>query len=792
MKYSYKWLKELSGTDKSPEELSAMITAHAFEVEELEHVGFANPLVVIGRVAGLEKHPGADRLRVAKVDTGSDEVLTIVCGAPNIAPGQKVAVALEGATLPDNFQIARRAVRGVDSQGMICSRKELGLGNDHEGIWVLADTAKIGALLEDFLGSGDTLLNIKVLPDRAHDCLSHVGMAREIAALEGRELDFDFDGLSLDFETLPKGFSIAMENGEGSRRYIGAHMKGVAVGPSPLWLETRLRNLGVRPINNVVDVTNYVMLEIGQPLHAFDWKKMAGRNEKTITIRRAENNEKITLLDGKEYVLMSEDIIIADTEKPLALAGIMGGIDSSVTEETTEVFFEAAHFDPVAIRRTRQRLGLRTDASDRFEKGLSPILPEKALAHAVEILEHITGATALASQVYADPHQVADIACSLTEIESLLGVTLDREQAMESLRLLGFNIYPQDGSWTVQVPSWRLDVNDAADLAEEIGRMIGYDVIGPVMPLVGLATPPIVTNRGLQRTLTDAFVAQGFIETYNYSFYSNQTMIDARLDRGEHLELANPMNPDQAFLRTSLIPNLLGNARKNLKHFDDCALVEFGKAYIRMSESVTGEFKKMAGIMTSEDAEEVFFRLKGSLSVALETIGIPTEWRVPEDGPVSFWHPTRVAELWANNGAERFSLGMAGNIHPLVLRAFDVKRPVACFELSFERTTNAVPEEKTYSAIRKFPSVFRDVALYVPEGVSAHDLEEAMRRIGGDLLIGVRLFDRYRDASTRKTSLAFHLEFAHPERTLESTEIESLLGTILTGLTSDLGVEIKA
>lgn len=788
MKYSYKWLKELSGTDKSPEELAAMITMRAFEVESVEPVGFANDRVVVGEVRTLGKHPDADKLRVAEVDV-CDETLTIVCGAPNVAEGQRVAVALEGAVLPGDFVIGKRSVRGVESRGMICSQKELGTGEDGEGIWVLPGTAKTGMLVEEFLGGADVLLDIKVLPDRAHDCLSHVGMAREIAALEGRELDFDFGGLSLDFETLPEGFSVAIEC-EKSERYIGARIRSAKVGPSPHWLETRLRTLGIRPINAVVDATNYVMLELGQPLHAFDWDKIAGEREKGITVRMAEAGERITLLDGKEHILADTDIVIADTEKPLALAGIMGGSDSGVTEATTELFIEAAHFDPVAIRRTRERLGLRTDASDRFEKGLSPALTEKAMARVLEILQHIISPEAHVAQAVVGASSAQEIDCSVAGIESLLGVGLDEEEAKQALRLLGFEVRADERGWKVDVPAWRLDIDGAADIAEEIGRLVGYDQIVPAVPYVGLAAPAYSDDRALYRALLDTLVGQGFSETYNYSFYSERDAERARLGRDGHLELANPMSPDQALLRTSLLPRLLSNVCENAKHADRCMLTEFGRTYHRLPDSGVEEARHIGGVLTAVSGEQAFFELKGRVDSALRSLGLVTDWTVAEQ-PQAVWHPTRTAEVFCGTGETRVSVGTVGMIHPGVRQAFGIRKPVAGFEWRLADIVRALPRERRYAPIRRFPTVSRDTAFFVPDGVTARDIVTAMRQAGGELLVTVEIFDRYRDDATGRTSLAFHLELAAPDRTLPGDEADQTLAEVIAAAERDLGLELR-
>ena len=795
MKFSYQWLQELSGTERTPEALVELLTMHAFEVEELEHVGFESQAVVVGEVVSLEPHPNADKLRVAQVNIGT-ETLGIVCGAPNIALGQKVPVALVGAVLPGGFEIKEATLRGVESSGMICSEKELGLGENHEGIMVLSTTARPGMLLEDLLGGTDTLLDIKVLPDRAHDALSHVGMAREIAVLEGHELDFDYAGLHLDFTHRPVDYFVAVEARGRSQRYIGVHVSGISVGESPLWLQTRLKTFGMRPINVIVDITNYVMLELGQPLHAFDWERISGEREKRIVVRQAGVDESVTLLDGKEYLLSENDLVIADAKQSLALAGIMGGLDSAVTVETTDILLEAAQFDPVTIRRTRSRLGLRTDASDRFEKGLSPEFPERAMARAVEMLTHLMPEARVAVlQSYPEPQPLQEFTFDPDSVERLLGIPIEPTRMAQILRLLGFEIFEEETHWVVQVPAWRLDIDGAADLAEEIGRVLGYDSVSSLAPMVELQASSKNPERVLVRTALDTLATLGFTEVYNYSFYGERDAESARLDRAPHLELTNPMSPDQMLMRTSLLPRLLHNTAENLKHFPAVSLVENGRVYARESESVTTETKRLAGIVTGESAEQAFFSLKQSLQTLFGCLDISAEWLAPEM-PSALWHPTRVATVSALRDGRRESLGTAGIIHPSVTEAFGLKhRHVAAFDLSLATLIDALPEIARFHPFRRFPVISRDIAFYIiPSGLSAASIEDGLHKVGGSLLLETSVFDRYTESSEPgqpRTSLALRLTFGADNRTLETIEVDSLMANIVEYLEQTLNVEIR-
>jgi phenylalanyl-tRNA synthetase beta chain len=793
MKYSYSWLKELSGTTKSPRELADFLTMRAFEVEEVEAVGFANESVVVGEVLELEKHPDADKLRVAKVAVGG-ETLQIVCGAPNVAVGQKVSVALVGAKLPGDFEIRKRAVRGVESCGMICSQKELGLGEDHGGIWVLPEDAPVGTLLQGFLNDADALLDIKVLPDRAHDALSHVGMAREIAALEGGTLDYDYDGLKLE-EPEAKEFAAEILAGDKSRRYVGVLVRGVVVKDSPAWLQDRLKKLGLRPINNIVDVTNFVMMELGQPMHAFDWAAIAKKNENGRTrVRFAQEREKVALLDEKEYGLGGQDLVIADDEKILALAGIMGSLHSGVKAETKDILLEAAHFDPVAVRKTRTRLGLRTDASDRFEKGLDPNLPEKAMVRALELLRHIAGAGETeAADVYPRPVEPLALALDPKKAESLLGIPVEEKRVKAILEGVGCEVEKSGKEFRVTVPTWRLDIQSPEDLAEEIGKGVGYDAVPAVAPTVPLQGVGLDPERRLERRLKDALAGAGFTETYNYSFYGENDADAARLEKAAHVRLANPMSSDQSIMRASLAAGLLKNVRENLKHAKGLLLFESGRVYFRNGRGGLEETRKIGGVAVEEGggpASESFFVLKGLLGRVLEGLGLSPDYDTARE-PGSFWHPTRTADIFCRpeRSEGTASIGRIGEIHPFVLEQFKIKKRVAYFELDFEALLQNLPTEKTFTPLRRFPSVLRDISLYVPASVRVKDIVEGVKTAGGGFVLQTELFDQYLDPAKGVKSLAFHIHFGADDRTLEGSEADALLEKISASLEQNLKVE---
>jgi len=570
MKYSYNWLKELSDTKKTASEIAQLITLHCFEVESVEKVGSDFAGVVVGKILEIQKHPNADKLQLTKVEIGNGEILNIVCGAHNISVGDHVPVATVGTILPGNFEIKESEIRGEKSCGMLCAEDELGLGTSHAGILLLDKNIEIGTAFANVANNIDEILDIKVLPDRAHDAVSHVAMAIEIAALEETEMDYDYDGLILENKKA-KNLKIEIENSELCPRYIGAVLSGVEVGDSPVWMKTRLEACGINSINNVVDATNYVMLELGQPLHAFDADVIGS----DIIVRAGKKDEEIILLDGSVKKLISDDIVIANNEEALALAGIMGGKKSGISLETRNIILEAANFKALSIRKTRSRLGLFTDASSRYEKQLDPNLTEKAMVRVIEILEHTAGAT-FEGMVDNYPDKITPwtIQLSLAYIDKLLGVAVPPKTSEKILTSLGMKAEIKKDSIIAEIPTFRIDLKSQEDLIEEIGRIYGYEKVENIAPVVPVTAAKQNEGRIFERGIKNILIGQGFSEVYNYSFYSPSDANSAKLGKEKHLELEMPMSPEQSVLRVSLIPNILKNVKENLKNFSEFNIFE--------------------------------------------------------------------------------------------------------------------------------------------------------------------------------------------------------------------------
>jgi phenylalanyl-tRNA synthetase beta chain len=827
MKYSFNWLKELSGTKKPPEKVVELLTMRAMEVEGVEKVGQIPEGVIVGKILEIRKHPNADKLQIAIVETqelASREVqkLQIVCGAPNIQVGQMVPLATIGTKLPNGLEIKAAEIRGEKSFGMLCAADELGLGDDYSGILILPKNAKVGAPAAKYLGGDDTIIEIKVLPDRAHDGLSHVGVAREITVLENKQFDYDFNGLKLPSKK-SKILAVKIEDKKLCPRYIGAVMTDVEIKPSPVWMQERLKACGIKVINNVVDATNYVMLELGSPLHAFDLEKISTKDtgckiqdanksqiskyKAQIVVRRAKDDEKMRLLDGSEIVLNNSDLLITNSETPLALAGIMGGKDSGISEATQTIVIEAASFNATNIRRTRTRLNIKTESSDRFEKDLDPNLAEKALVRIMEILEH-TAEAKLEGVVdaYLDKVKPWKIKLNLDYARNLLGENVPKEEVIKVLNSLGTKVVKKralrarqtskrtgngllepGGELICEIPTFRIDIRTQEDLIEEIGRVWGYDKIKPQALVEPVEPAKINEQVFFERKIKNILAGLGYDEMYNYSFYSRRDADICGFSDVKHYELANPMNPEQELVRVSLVPNILKNVRQNLKHFEIFNLFEIGRVYYPNNNKVEEKrMLTMAVVLKNDKSAETFYHIKGALADLLDSLGV-------KGYVTSFFdvacpkrtHSGRCAEIKVNNTS--ISIGIIAEVNPAVLTNYKIKKRVAMVEIDLEKLLTAVPKSKTYQPIGKFPTVTRDISMVVPAGVTYAQIRDLVQKTGDALISDVQLFDYFE----AKKSLAIRVFLSAPGRTLASGEVDEVMNKIILGLEKELKVSVR-
>ncbi|EKE25692.1 MAG: hypothetical protein ACD_5C00071G0002 [uncultured bacterium] len=824
MKYSYNWLKELSGSKKSAEEIAEEITMHSFEVEEIEKDDLKLDGVVVGEILEIEKHPNADKLQVTKVNTGK-EILQIVCGAHNISVGDKVPVAIVGTTLPGDFNIKEAEIRGIKSFGMLCALDELGLGTDHSGIFLLEKNVEIGTPLAEVLSGKDKPLEIKILPDRAHDAMSHVGMAREIAALEGNIIDYDYDGLILPRKKTNR-LSVEIKDPEICSRYIGAIMTNVEIKESPQWMKERLEVCGIRPINNIVDATNFVMLEIGQPLHAFDFDKISGAQfpisnfqfpdkskiqnsndqKVSIIIRNAKEGEEIGILDGATKKLSKEDIVISNEKEILAIAGVMGGLHSGISDKTKTIVLEAANFNATSIRKTRTSLNMVTEAALRFEKEIDPNLAEKAMMRLIEILEH-TADGELEGVVDLYPKKIDPwiVELDLNYLNNLLGMEVPSSRCSKILESLDIKVKVKKNILIAKIPTYRIDIKTQENLIEEIGRIYGFENIIAKSPLVSLSGATVNEGRKFARDVKDLLAAIGFNEVYNYSFYSSDEANVAGLDSIKHLELEAPMTADHAILRTSLIPGILKNVRDNIKNYKEFNIFEIGRIYLPSLQEVLPEEKSMlvgALVIEKKSSKEekfdkrhgsVFFEAKSQVDHMLSQIGITNHYydnfdAKSIDSPLSLWHQTRSAEIKIEGSGK--SIGFVGEINPFVLEQYDINSRVAVFEFDMQTLQEVSESEREFQPIRKHPVVIRDISLLAESGVQVDEILMAIQRAGRELVLDVDMFDAI-DFADDSSSYAFHIILGAENSTLTGKEIDDVMEKIVSELETELKVKMR-
>ncbi len=797
MKVSLEWLRELTPAAVPLEELVRVLNFSGSKVETVTVASSEIRGVVVAQVLGIRKHPGADNLSlvdVGLVDGASQEV---VCGAKNFAVGDRVPLAPVGARLP-GLALTARKMRGVISNGMLCSGAELGISQDHSGILVLAPDAELGADVVAVLGLDDTVIDLEITPNRG-DCMGMIGIAREVAAVLGDELTVP-DAIVQEDESLHSPVTVEVRDEQGCPRYLARYATEIAGAPSPAWLQARLLRLGVRPISNVVDITNYVLLETGQPLHAFDASKIA---EGRIVVRRASRDERIVTLDGVKRNLQERDLVIADPGGALAIAGVMGGLDSEVSGATTEVVIESAHFEPASVSLTSRRLGLLSEASARFERGSDPEMAGYAAARCAELLRVLAGGRVAArvADAYPQPYEPVAIELRPPRTGRILGVDIPAGEQAHHLRSLGLEVTERGETLHAVVPSWRRDLRREIDLVEEVARLAGLDLIPARLPHGGAGglKPLQAADRTLRRTLC----ALGLTEAYTDSFRDDGDMDRLGLsgDPASHpaVRIANPMNHDEAELRTTLLPGLLRAASYNLaRHAPGVALFEIARAYVLVAGgdlpnepallSCVAAGHRSAGDWRHPSEKWDFFRLKGALESALRALRLPPLGCAPVDGMP--WHPTRAAALML--AGER--IGTLGDLHPTVCDLFRVAPGASAFELRLDPLWSELAGRIGVEIPTQFPSAYVDVAVVVDEETPAQSVAAALRSAGEPELVAARLFDVYagRQVPAGRKSLAYALELRASDRTLSREEALMVRDRIVRELEARYGAELRA
>jgi phenylalanyl-tRNA synthetase beta chain len=786
MKLSEKWLRTRIDVELDSSQLENALTLCGLEVDSVMSVCGPLPGVVVAEVEDVKRHPDARKLSICIVSDG-DSSLQIVCGAENVRVGMKTALAKPGALLPGDKSIDKTVIRGVESNGMLCSASELGLGDDDDGILDYPEDLPAGDELFKVLDLDDKIFDIDITPNRG-DCFSLLGVARDLSAMTGGVLkEFEIPEIA-STSSQTRHVEILSEN--GCQSYVGRIIKGVNLqAKTPLSVSERLRRSGIRPINPVVDVTNFVMLELGQPMHAFDDNQLNG----TIKVRESLGGEAFYLLDGNELTLEEGSLVIADKNGPIALAGVMGGLDSAVTDKTTDIFLESAFFDPVSLSGVARKYRMRTDASIRFERGVDPLMQRRAIERATAMILEICAGdpgplTCVASE--ENFYEAPLINFSPTSVNRLVGITVSPERIIKLLEALEIQVRVEGDNWLVTPPSFRFDLREEADLVEEIARLEGYDNIPSRSP-VGRLEPGLLDLDSLsERSVRNLLAKKGYSEAITYSFISS-SKCEYFLDDGQLLKLMNPISNEMEFMRPSILPGLLDVSIYNLnRQHNTVQIFEIGRTYRCGSEGVVEE-KYIAGVRyglptdsswANARRELDFYDIKHDVEVLLVELGMVGA-RFKANSPKGF-HPTQTAEICLGSDTK----GFVGALSPSLLDAIGIEKPVYAFEICIERLD--AQKDKRHVPVSRYPSIKRDINIVLDVELEAQDLVDVVWSNGGDVLYDLQLLDVYQGQGidSRKKSITLSLIFRNNSRTLTDLEIENACGIILSAIENSLVV----
>ena len=790
-----KWLRDYVDIDRETQEFADMMTMTGSKVEKVEFFGQETNGVEVCKILEIEQHPDADRLKVTKVEVADGQILQIVTNATNIKVGDYVPVARIGAVLPDNFKIKKGKLRGVLSEGMFCGAEELTIPSQYveehkkDGIYILdhEESFELGKDVREVLGINDALIEFEITSNRP-DCRSIVGIAREAAVTLGKE--FRYPQIKVNGSDEDMQFEIDIQT-DLCKRYCGKVIKDVKVGPSPYWMQRRLIEAGMRPINNIVDITNYVMLELGQPLHAFDLDDIKYNK---MTVKLAKEGEKFITLDGVERTLTSDMLVIGNEEKTLDLAGIMGGQNSEVKDSTKAIFLEGASFAKENIRATSKKLGLRTEASSRFEKGIDINLTEVAVNRACQLIEELGCGRVLNNMLdyYPQKQEVQKIVANPERINKLLGVNIPMDQFISILESLEFkcNLLASD-KLELEVPSFRLDICEDADILEEVARIYGYDNI-PSESLEGNATVGVKTDE--QKFVEDIksnAIAVGLNEILTYSFVSPKGVDKINLpendERREFVKIINPLGEETSVMRTTLIPNMIDVMSTNLSHkVEEAYAFECGKTF-KPEEGLPTETTKMSVGMYGKEVD--FFVIKGAVETILTNCGFKGFEIEPETENPTF-HPGRCAKLVYNN----IYIGSFGELHPDVLENYDLNERVYIAEINIDLVFENLNKVKVYNPLPKYPSTTRDIALLVKDDIFVKQIEDIIKENGSDILESYQLFDVYKGAQIEEghKSIAYSITYRSKEKTLTDEEVAKVHDKIVSELSETLNANLRS
>lgn len=797
---SYSWLKEYCNTDVSPEVFAQEMSLRAMSVEHIDNVASRFENIVVGEVKEIVAHPNASKLRIAKTNVGG-QVVEIVCGGVNLAVGQRVVVALPGAKVRwhgegDLIELKETEIRGVKSIGMICAAAEVGFekiaAGEHD-IWDITALTNVaaGTSLAQALDLDDVIFDIEITTNRP-DAMGILGLAREGAAsVEGL---FAPHALWLAgtaqkvLGSVGAGPKVTITEPKLCSRYMAARVENVKVGPSPWWLQKKLLLSGHRPVNTIVDITNLVLQEFGQPMHTFD----AAQIKDEIIVRKATKGEKFVALDGKTYELAPSTLVIADAEKPLAIAGVMGGLESGTTEKTTTIVFEAATFDGVSVRKTSRALNLYSDSQLLFEKGLSPEALPAALAYAVQLATNLAGGKlAGVTDVYEKPEKVLRFPVRPAKMRDRIGVAIADEKVEDLLTRLGFTIEKEGKKMTAVVPFWRShDIEEEVDLTEEVARMYGYHLMPSVLPVAAPPTTPDDASLVWEMKLKHVLASEGLTEFFGYSFIDAKDLERAGISPADAVRVWNPLSEELGYLRSSLVPSFLRDCALNAPHTPSAEVFELSRVYIPRENDLPEEHLSLAcGVYGVTDGEAAYRRVRAILEAVMTATGM--QYRLERETEDAAWHPGRSARILVRFGNEEAVVGRIGQASAARQEAFGLMRPVMFVDLALERIIARAKVRKTYTAVSEYPTPERDISVTVPEETTHEEILKAIEK--GQFVKNVALVEIYRGEgiAAGKKSVTYTLTLGAPDRTLTSEEIDSALRGAVEALQMQCGAELR-
>lgn len=803
MLVSYKWLNDYLNLDHvSATELADKITLTGIEVDNIYQRSL-DERVVVGEVISCEAVPGSDHLNVTKVNVGDENPLQIVCGAPNVATGMKVIVAKTGAVLPGDFQIKQTTLMDIESHGMICSLEELGIKEDvipkyaEEGIFSLPDELEVGMPVAPYLGLDDTIIELDVTPNRS-DALSMRGMAHEVGAILDQEPTFEQPEVIESSADIADYVEVSVEDANDVPYYSLRVIENVTIGESPLWLQRKLMNAGIRPVDVAVDVTNYVMLEYGQPLHAFDYDRLPA---KEMHVRRSRDGETMTTLDGKERTLTAEQLVIASGDTPVAIAGVMGGNNSEVTANTTTIALETAQFNPTLVRKMAQQLNLRSQSSMRFEKGLNTAAVKEAADLAVTLIAELTGGQVVNNRAEVGQLKTENTAVSIakTKLEHTIGIEFDEATLASIWHRLGFEFTLEDGQYTVAVPPRRPDIRMSADLVEEVARIYGYNRLPSTLPQMASTPGQLTAMQRMKRHVKYFLEQAGLHQAISYALTTPQKATLFNLSpTDQSVELAYPMSEDHKTLRQNIVSGLLDNAEYNhARQMKNMRFYELGRTFFRHEDGSISEKEQLGLLLSGEqlaaswnaDAKEVdFFVLKGIVEELLTVLGNRQSVRFQATKDYPELHPGRAAEIYKGEQL----IGLIGQLHPTLAAQYDLEA-VYVAELDMSALVADNDATRLHHSIPKFPASSRDIALLVDQSVTHQAIVDVIEAHSDDLLVDIKLFDLYEGEHVEpgKKSVAYSLTYQNPEANLKDAEVDVAFNRVKQALVDQLNATIR-